>query len=328
MTTPCVLVTGGAGYIGSHVVRLLQERGSRVVIVDDLSNGVRARTEGIPTLEIDLATDAAPSAVRTLIDEHAVDAVIHFAARKQVGESVQRPAWYYSQNVGSLANLLLAIEGSTVGSVVFSSSAAVYGEPDTGAVAEDDPTRPINPYGATKLVGEQLLTASVAPLGISATSLRYFNVAGAGWPDLGDTAVQNLVPMVFQRLDAGEQPRIFGDDYATADGTCIRDYIHVLDLAHAHLAALDRLETRRGEGAEPEASVFNVGTGEGSSVREVIEAIARASGRELQPEIMPRRAGDPPKLIADPARITEVLGWRARRGLDEIVASAWQAHTA
>jgi UDP-glucose 4-epimerase len=323
-----VLVTGGAGYIGSHVVRLLRDRGTDVVIVDDLSNGVPSRTEGFPSLQIDLATDAAPAAVRALIDEHAVDAVIHFAARKQVGESVQRPAWYYSQNIGSLANVLMAIEGSSVNRVVFSSSAAVYGEPETASVPEDAPTLPINPYGQTKLIGEQLLAASVAPLGISATSLRYFNVAGAGWPDLGDTAVQNLVPMVFQRLDAGGQPRIFGDDYATPDGTCIRDYIHVLDLAEAHLAALDHLKTRRDAGAEPEASVFNVGTGDGSSVREVVDAIARAAGRELDPEVMPRRAGDPPKLIADPSRIREVLGWQAKHGLDDIVRSAWQAHTA
>ncbi|QEE60860.1 UDP-glucose 4-epimerase GalE [Salinibacterium sp. dk2585] len=323
-----VLVTGGAGYIGSHVVRLLRERGTAVVIADDLSNGVHARTEGIPTLEIDLATDATPRVLRDFIAQHAVDSLIHFAARKQVGESVQRPAWYYSQNVGSLANVLMAIEGTPVDRVVFSSSAAVYGEPDTGAVAEDDPTRPINPYGETKLVGEQLLAGSVTALGISVTSLRYFNVAGAGWPDLGDTAVQNLVPMVFERLDAGDRPKIFGDDYPTPDGTCIRDYIHVLDLAEAHLAALDHLEARRGKGEAPAASVFNVGTGEGSSVREVVDAIARASGTTLEPEVLPRRAGDPPMLVADPARIREVLGWQARHGLDDIVASAWQAHTA
>ena len=315
-----VLVTGGAGYIGSHVVRLLQERGQDVVVVDDLSNGSASRVGGAPVVELDLAADAAPARLVEAAREHGVDAVIHFAARKQVGESVARPAWYWRQNVGGTANLLLAMEEAGVRKLVFSSSAATYGAPATDVVREDGPAEPINPYGQTKLVGEWMARAAGTAWGLRSADLRYFNVAGAGWPDLGDPAVMNLVPMVFDRLERGLAPAVFGDDYPTPDGTCIRDYVHVLDLARAHLAALDHLDAE-----ERPHDVFNVGTGTGASVREVLDEVRRVTGRDLEPEVHPRRPGDPPKLVADVTRIGEVLGWKATEDLHSIVSSAWEA---
>lgn len=316
-----ILVTGGAGYIGSHVVRLLSERGDGVVVVDDLSSGVAERVGGAVIHTIDLADTSRRSEIVGVLREHEVEAVVHFAARKQVGESVARPAWYYEQNVTGLANLLLAMQEAEVDRIVFSSSAAVYGAAPSGAIVEQSPTVPINPYGATKLVGEQILESAAHAGAVRATSLRYFNVAGAGWPELADTAVLNLVPMVFERLDAGEAPQIFGDDYPTPDGTCIRDYVHVLDLAEAHLAALDALA-----GGEPRHVVYNVGTGVGSSVREMVDEILKVSGAALVPAVRPRRPGDPAEVIADPSKIGSALGWQASRGLAEIVRSAWAAH--
>ncbi|MBM7504172.1 UDP-glucose 4-epimerase GalE [Agromyces aurantiacus] len=314
-----IVVTGGAGYIGSHVVRLLRERGDEVVVVDDLVTGDRRRVPGLEVVRLDLAGGDAVDALTGALD--GAEAVIHFAARKQVAESVARPAWYYRQNIGSLAALLEAVDAAGVGRVVFSSSAAVYGATEGAAIRETDPTVPVNPYGDTKLVGERMLTAAVAAGGVRAVSLRYFNVAGAGWDELGDRAVLNLVPMVFERIDAGEPPVIFGDDYPTPDGTCIRDYIHVLDLAHAHIRTLDALA-----GGGPRHDVFNVGTGRGYSVREMIDAIAAHTGAVLPPVVRDRRPGDPAVVVADPSAIRDAIGWSAERGLDEIVASAWSAH--
>ncbi|MGX5695893.1 UDP-glucose 4-epimerase GalE [Agromyces soli] len=313
-----ILVTGGAGYIGGHVVRLLLERGDEVVVVDDLSSGSASRIRGAKLVQLDLSDTGRRAELVETLRANDVTAVIHFAAKKQVGESVLRPAWYYEQNVGALAGLLLALEEVGVRDLVFSSSAAVYGATPSGLLDEETPTRPINPYGATKLIGEQMLAAIAQTGTIRATSLRYFNVAGAGWPELADTAVLNLVPMVFERLDRHEAPRIFGDDYPTADGTCIRDYVHVLDLARAHLAALDT--TSEGH------RVFNVGTGTGSSVREMIDAILEASGADIEPVVEARRPGDPAEVVADVGLIERELGWRAKLGLREIVESAWAAH--
>lgn len=321
-----ILVVGGAGYIGAHVVRLLQQRGEEVVVADDLSTGQAARVGDAPLIEVDIAAPGAAESLETAMREHAVDSVIHFAAKKQVGESVLRPAWYYQQNVGGLANLLTAMEAAKVGTMIFSSSAAVYGMPDVELITEDGTEpRPINPYGQTKLIGEWMMAASERAWGLRWSALRYFNVAGAGWPDLGDPAVLNLVPMVLDRLARGERPRIFGEDYPTPDGSCIRDYIHVLDLAQAHLAALDELRdpVLAEEGAVGQA--FNVGTGVGISVKEVIEEIGAASGLDVTAEIEPRRAGDPPRLVASPEKIGDVLRWKAEHGLSDIIRSAWEA---
>src|SRR5690625_22878 len=276
-----IIVTGGAGYIGAHVVRLLQERGEAVVVVDDLSTGRADRIGDATLVELDVASGDAQQQLERVMEQRAVTGVIHFAARKQVGESVQRPAWYYQQNVTGLSNVVAAMEAVGADRLIFSSSAAVYGMPDAAVITEDTRAEPINPYGQTKHAGEGLSAAAHRAWGLRAASLRYFNVAGAGWPELGDPAVLNLVPMVLNRLARGERPTIFGDDYPTPDGTCIRDYIHVLDLAHAHLAALDHLDRD-----ERPAAVFNVGTGRGASVREVIEEIGRVSGLDVTADVV------------------------------------------
>ena len=314
-----ILVAGGAGYIGAHVVRLLLERGDRVIVVDDLSYGTPDRVEGAELVQLDVASGEAVDVLTDVMEQRGVTAVIHFAARKQVGESVARPGWYYQQNVGGLANMLLAMERARVEQMIFSSSASVYGMPPVEVVPEDIDCRPINPYGETKLIGEWMMADCERAWG-----LRYFNVAGSGWDDLGDMATLNLIPMVLDRLSRGQAPKIFGTDYPTPDGTCIRDYIHVRDLAVAHIAALDYLA---GGGTMAE-HVFNVGTGRGSSVREVVSKVIASTGLNIEPEELDRRAGDPPQLIGDAERIGRVLGWKADHDLDDIVTSAftsWQA---
>ncbi|MDR0945220.1 MAG: UDP-glucose 4-epimerase GalE [Bifidobacteriaceae bacterium] len=318
-----IVVTGGAGYIGGHVVRSLLGRGDDVVVVDDLSEGAAARIGAAELVRLDVADPAALGGLAAAMA--GADAVVHLAARKQVGESVRRPAWYFQQNVGGVAGVLAAMERAGVGRLVFSSSAAVYGVPaDAGAggrIVETAPTRPVNPYGETKLAGEWAIRDAAAAWGLRAVSLRYFNVAGAGWPDLGDSAALNLIPLVFEALDAGGVPVIFGEDYPTPDGTCVRDYVHVRDVAAAHLAALDRLAAPGPAGA----AAVNIGTGVGASVREVIAAVAQAAGRAVAPTAGPRRPGDPPSLVCDPGLALRELGWRASAGLPEIVASAWAA---
>lgn len=315
-----ILVTGGAGYIGSHVVRVLRDRGDDVVIVDDLVTGIAARNPDVPLTVLDVAQDGAIDAVARVMADHGVTAVIHFAARKQVGESVAKPAWYFAENVGGLANVLMAMEKQGVSKLIFSSSAAVYGDAQ-GAVDELAPTVPTSPYGQTKLVGEWLVDDVARSQAIDAISLRYFNVAGAGWPDLGDVMALNLVPMVFERLDANESPRIFGDDYPTTDGTCVRDYVHVLDLAEAHIAALDALES-----GVARHRVYNVGTGVGTSVREMVDLIVDVSGTSRRPEVVARRPGDPASVTGSVDKIATELHWRSRLNTRDIVESAWAAH--
>jgi len=315
-----VLVTGGAGYIGSHVVRLLQNRGESVVVVDDLSTGIEKRIGDAQLVKIDIATESATSALINTIRANNVTSVIHFAARKQVGESVANPEWYFQQNLGGFANLLTAMRETQVTRLVFSSSAATYGMPDVPAVDENIVCEPINPYGQTKLIGEWMLANAATAWGLRGSNLRYFNVAGAGWPELADTAVANLVPIVFAAIRAGESPKVFGSDYPTNDGTCVRDYVHVLDLAEAHLSALEYLEQEH----RPH-NTFNVGTGKGSSVLEVLEQVRQTTGINFEADLQPRRAGDPPALAADVTRIRETLNWSASRGLKEIIESAWAA---
>lgn len=313
-----ILVTGGAGYIGSHVVRLLQQQGKRVTVIDNLSSGNRARIGDARLVQLDLAEASAKDRLVEILREDSVESVIHFAARKQVGESVAKPEWYFQQNIGGMANLLEAMHEVGVDKLVFSSSAATYGMPDVPAVKEDTFCNPINPYGQTKLIGEWMVSNAARAWGLRGVNLRYFNVAGAGWPDLADTAVMNLVPIVFAKLAAGEKPVVFGDDYPTADGSCVRDYVHVLDLAEAHIAALDYTERD-----VREFETFNVGTGTGSSVFEVINEIRKVSGIDFDIDVQSRRAGDPPFLCADVSRINRVLGWTAKNGLAEIIESAW-----
>ena len=311
------LVTGGAGYIGGHVIRALQASGRDVVVYDDFSAGLRSRVpEGVPVVEGDVA-DAATfvHALRT----HEVEGVIHLAAKKAAGESVDIPLHYYRENVGGLLTVLEAMEGAGVRRLVYSSSAAVYGDPAVNPVTEDAPLLPESPYGETKVVGEWMSRDAGVAWGLSWSALRYFNVAGAGSDALGDNSVNNLIPMVFRALEEGQRPQIFGDDYPTPDGTCVRDYIHVVDLAEAHVAAAARCE------AGQRADVFNVGRGRGSSVREVMDMISEVIGQDIGAEVVGRRAGDPPATFAATDLVEAELGWRATRDLRDMVSSAWSA---
>ncbi|BDH06660.1 MULTISPECIES: UDP-glucose 4-epimerase GalE [Streptomyces] len=312
------LITGGAGYIGAHVARAMNDAGENVVVLDDLSAAVPERLpEGVPlvqgsTLDGDL--------LKRVFAEHGVTGVVHLAARKQVGESVAEPVRYYRENIGGLATLLDAIADAGVRRLVFSSSAAVYGNPDVDLITEDTPCAPVNPYGETKLAGEWLVRAAGQAHGISTVCLRYFNVAGAAAPELADTGVFNIVPMVFDRLTRDEAPRIFGSDYPTPDGTCVRDYIHVTDLAEAHLAAARRLS----DGSLSGDLTLNIGRGEGVSVRELITVIGEVTGDRRPPVVEDRRPGDAPRAVASADRAAAELGWRARLGVPEMVGSAWE----
>lgn len=311
------LITGGAGYIGAHVVRAMTEAGERAVVYDDLSTGIAERVpQGVPlvtgsTLDADLLA-------RTLA-EHAVTGVVHLAAKKQVGESVEQPLRYYHENVEGLRVLLSAVTEAGVASFVLSSSAAVYGMPDVDLVTEETPCLPMSPYGETKLAGEWLVRATGRAHGLSTASLRYFNVAGAASPELADTGVYNLVPMVFEKLTDGAAPRVFGADYATPDGTCVRDYIHVADLAEAHVATARKLAAAPG-GTD---LTLNIGRGEGVSVLEMVSLINEVTGYDLPPAVGPRRPGDPARVVASADRVATELGWSAKRDVREMVASAW-----
>ncbi|WP_399884947.1 UDP-glucose 4-epimerase GalE [Streptomyces sp. BBFR51] len=313
------MITGGAGFIGAHVVRAMTEGGQQVMVYDDLSTGSRDRVpEGVP-LVVGSVLDG--SRLAAAIREHGVTGVVHIAGKKQVGESVERPLYYYRENVTGLQTLLETMTATGVDRLVFSSSAAVYGMPDVELVTEETDCRPLSPYGESKLVGEWLINASARAHGLRSASLRYFNVAGCATPELADTGVFNLIPMVFERLEAGEAPRIFGDDYATPDGTCVRDYIHVEDIASAHLAAAVRLE----EAAKGTALTLNVGRGEGSSVREMVDRILKVADRQgVDAEVTDRRPGDAARVVASADRVREELGWSARYGLDDMIESAWR----
>lgn len=312
------LITGGAGYIGAHVARAMTEAGERVLALDDLSAGFPARLPADVPLVRGSSLDA--GLLKRVLAEHEVTGVVHLAARKQVAESVAQPMRYYQENVGGLATLLEAVAEAGIERFLFSSSAAVYGNPDVELITEDTPCAPVNPYGETKLTGEWLVRAAGRAHGISTVCLRYFNVAGAAAPELADTGVFNIVPMVFDRLTRDDAPRIFGADYPTPDGTCIRDYIHVSDLAEAHLAAARRLA----EGGRPGDLTVNIGRGEGVSVRELVTVIGEVSGDRRAPVVEARRPGDAPVSVASAALAAEELGWTARRGVREMVESAWR----
>lgn len=311
------LLTGGSGYIGSHVIRALQVSGREVVVLDDLSTGLASRVpEGVPLIVGSLADRAL---VEQTLREHAVTGVVHLAAKKAVGESVEQPLWYYRENVDGILSLLEAMTATGVTNIVYSSSAAVYGQPPRSPVHEDDPTVPLSPYGETKLIGEWAVRDVAAISDLSWVSLRYFNVAGTASVDLADTSVANLIPIVLRSLSAGEPATVFGDDYPTRDGTCLRDYIHVADLATAHAAAADVTES--GSAAE----IVNIGTGTGTSVLEVLRSVGRAVGHEVPYAVVDRRAGDPAELVAAADLAGSVLGWRAEKTLDDMTESAARA---
>ncbi|WP_406222316.1 UDP-glucose 4-epimerase GalE [Streptomyces canus] len=310
------LITGGAGYIGAHVARAMTGAGERVLVLDDLSAGVPARLPADVPLVRGSSLDG--GLLKRVLAEHAVTGVVHLAARKQVAESVAQPTRYYQENLGGLATLLEAVAEAGVERFLFSSSAAVYGNPDVELITEETPCAPVNPYGETKLAGEWLVRAAGQAHGISTVCLRYFNVAGAATPELADTGVFNIVPMVFDRLTRGEAPRIFGDDYPTPDGTCVRDYIHVSDLAEAHLAAARHLSGQSGD------LTVNIGRGEGVSVREMVTVIGEVTGDRRPAVVEPRRPGDAPVSVASAARAAGTLGWSARQGVREMIDSAWR----
>lgn len=313
-----VLITGGAGYVGGTVVEALTGRGEEVVVVDNLSRTPDSGlSDGIPFYQIDVGNRAA---IVEIVENHEVETCLHFAGLIAVGESVTDPGLYFEQNVSQTIALLDALSGAGVERVVFSSSAAVYGEPEQVPILEDHPHRPTSPYGATKSIVEQILAQYDRSGRIRSVSLRYFNAAGAtpGRPER-HVPETHLIPLAIDAALARRDPlTIFGTDYDTPDGTAVRDYIHVVDLADAHLRALDFL---RDDGA---TDVFNLGNAAGYSVMEVIESIGRVSGREVPHVLGGRRAGDPPVLVASADRAHRVLGWVPQHPeLDTIVASAW-----
>jgi UDP-glucose 4-epimerase len=311
------LITGGAGYIGAHVVRAMTGAGEGAVVYDDLSTGIADRLPDKVPLVVGSTLDGELLA-RTLAD-HAVTGVVHLAAKKQVGESVDLPLHYYRENVEGLRVLLEAVTAAGVASFVFSSSAAVYGMPDVDLVTEETPCVPMSPYGETKLAGEWLVRATGRATGLATASLRYFNVAGAAAPELADVGVFNLVPMIFEKLTEDAPPRIFGDDYPTPDGTCVRDYIHVVDLAEAHVAAARALQASPGRDL-----TLNIGRGEGVSVREMIDLVNAVTGYDSPPTVTPRRPGDPARVVASADRIAKELGWTAKHDVQDMITSAWE----
>ncbi len=316
-----VLVTGGAGYVGSVSVERLVEAGHEVVVLDDLSTGHRESVPSAVSLEIGSYGDA--DLMERLLERARVDAILHCAARSLVGESMREPARYYRDNVAGGIVLLEAARQAGVGRIVFSSTAAVYGVPDATPIAEDAPLRPINTYGETKRTVEGALRFYGEAYGLRSVVLRYFNVAGATDRngELHDPET-HLIPAVLRAVEMGQPITIFGDDYPTPDGTCVRDYIHVADLADAHLAALDA--TAPDDPRTDAALVCNLGIGAGFSVRQVVDAAASVVGRAIPVTKGPRRAGDPPVLVAAADRAREILGWTAARPtLEEMIGSAW-----
>ena len=317
-----IFVTGGAGYVGSHCCKAFAEVGWAVVVYDNLKHGWRDMVKWGRLIEGDILDRARLDAAMAEIKP---DAVAHFAALISVGESVEDPALHYENNSVGAFNILQAMRANGVDKIIFSSTAATYGVPQVVPIPEEHPQQPINPYGWSKLLVEQMLRDYSAAYGLKFAALRYFNAAGADPSgELGERhePETHVIPLAARgALDPGYTFRIFGDDFDTRDGTCVRDYIHVSDLASAHKAALDYLF------AGGESGAFNLGTGEGVTVKEIAAAVEKAAGRTLPREIGPRRAGDPPALIASNQKAREVLGWTPRHSsIDEIVADAWRWH--
>ena len=312
-----VLVTGGAGYVGSHAIRALRRRGHQIVVYDDFSAGHECVVRGFEVVQGDIGDRIAlEPALRGM------DAVMHFAGLINVGESVEQPRKYFDNNVHRALNLLDAALEAGVPRFIFSSTAAVYGHPNTTPIPESAPRQPVNPYGVTKLLLEHALEAYERAYGLRFAILRYFNAAGAD--ESGETGEwhnpeTHLIPSALMAV-AGTRPelQLFGEDYRTPDGTCVRDYIHVSDLAEAHVLALEYLEPAT------RSATLNLGTGCGYSNRQVLAQVEKTTGRPLPVRICPRRPGDPPVLVADPSQAQNLLGWKAGRSLPEIVASAWQ----
>jgi UDP-glucose 4-epimerase len=326
-----VLVTGGAGYIGSHTAVVLHEAGRDVVVLDDLSNSSPAAVDALraltrPDLPFVEADAADVDAVGRAIADHGVDEVVHFAAFKSVGGSIADPDGYHRNNVGSTVGVVEAMRHNGVSRMVFSSSCTVYGEPTDLPVTEDSPISASNPYGATKVACEELLAAEAEAGGLDVLLLRYFNPVGAhASGDLGEDprgTPDNLVPYLMQvAVGRRESLSVFGDDYDTPDGSAIRDYIHVVDLAEGHLAALDALAADRGSRG---CTAVNLGTGTGYSVLDVLAAAGRVIGRPVPHQVVGRRDGDIQRIWADPSLAADLLGWRAGRGLDEMLADHWR----
>lgn len=311
------LVTGGAGYIGAHVVKSLLENDFKVVIVDDLSTGLKRKVpQNVVFEKIDLAET---NKLAQIMKSNKVEGVIHLAAKKAVGESMINPSLYFKENIGGFISLLEAMSQADVKRIVYSSSAAVYGTPTENKVTEKSATNPESPYGETKLVGEWLLKADEKARQIQWIALRYFNVVGAANPELGDTGVNNLVPMAFRALSNNQRPQVFGGDYATQDGSCIRDYIHVSDLADSHLIAAQKLLN------ENYCGIINIGRGQGFSVKQVMDTISEVLGKNINYEVVDRRLGDPAQTIADVSKAKSDLNWEAKNDLKSMVSSAWQA---
>ncbi len=311
-------MTGGAGYIGSHVVRAFAAEDIPPVVIDDLSSGHREFVD--PEVPFYRGNVGNEDLLRHILARHPIRGVVHLAGFKYAGVSVSRPLHTYTENVTAMLALLTVMAEREVDKIVFSSSAAVFGTPTDDLVTEQSATRPESPYGESKLIGEWLLADQAKAVSLKHTALRYFNVVGSGYPDLRDTSPHNLFPLVFDQLAAGKVPYINGDDYPTPDGTCVRDYIHVADLAACHVAAAKALDA--GRDLEP---VYNLGSGDGLSVRQIMDAVARVTGVDFTPEVHPRRPGDPAQIVATGELAARDLDWQMRHSVDQMVASAWEA---
>ncbi len=316
---PKILITGGAGYIGSNTTQLLKRRGFDVVVVDDLSRGHKHNVENVPFHKITLSNTAA---LVDVLRSEACDAVIHFAAYIAVGESTQKPELYFTNNVGGTLSLLTAMVETGIKRLVFSSTAAVYGMPKTVPIPEDSAIAPLSPYGDSKVIVEKVLHWMDQFRDVRSIVLRYFNACGAD-PEstLGEEhdPETHLIPLLFRAIETGKAITIFGEDYPTPDGTCLRDYIHVVDLAEAHVLAVQKLL------AGGSSDTFNVGTGEGHSVLEVVRSVEKVTGKKVPLAFGPRRDGDAPVLVANSDKLRKTLGWKPRYPeLDDIVTTAWQ----